>query len=373
MTIDIFPTLHFLARPGLTPGLLAFTRSGAATRMGPRGLVETVAANTVRHDFDAASGVYLGWLIEESRTNLLLHARDASVAPWTRANLTAARTAIGADGGTASACTLTANLAGAAVYQPVSAASAPYTLSVDLRRVSGSGAVSLTLDGGASWFAVAAASLRGDRYSRVTLTQTLANPTPGLKLAAAGDAVAADYWQVEAGSFATSRIPTAGAPVTRGADLATVDPAASWFNPAEGTIYVDAIPHPAAGGVKTLFSSSDSPDAVEVSVNAHAEGVQTNVGAIGAGFSGGSPSHAAVTPGAPVRVALAYGAGGGVVAQDGAVFQAFATGSAWDTAALALGHQLRGGAQRWLNGHLRHVAVFPRRLGDAQCIDLTGL
>lgn len=371
MTIEIFPTLHFLARPGLTPGLLAFARSGAATRMGPRGLVEDVAPDTLRHDYDAASGVYLGWLIEESRTNLLLHARDLSAAPWTRANLTAPRSATGADGAAASAPTLTATLAGGAVFQPVSAASASYTLSVDLRRVAGTGAVSLTLDGGTSWFAVDAAALRGDRYSRVSLTQTLANPVPGLKLAVAGDAVAADYWQLEAGAFATSRIPTAGAPVTRGADLPTVDPAASWFNPAEGTVYVDATPHPRAAGVKTLFSSSDSPDAVEVSVNVHAQGVQTNLGAIGSGFSGASPSGRAVVPGAAVRVALAYGPGGGVAVQDGAVFQSFASGSRWDTAGLALGHQLRGGAQRWLNGHLRHVAVFPRRLGEAQVVELT--
>lgn len=371
MTIEIFPTLHFLARPGLTPGLLTLTRSGAATRMGPRGLVEAVAADTLRHDYDAATGVYLGWLIEESRTNLLLHARDQSGAPWTRSNLTAARSAIGADGVAASASALTATLAGAAVYQPVTAASATYTLSVDLRRAAGTGAVSLTLDGGASWFAVAAASLRSDRYSRVTLSQTLANPTPGLRLAVAGDGVAADYWQLEAGSFATSRIPTASAPVTRGADLARLDPAGSWFNPDEGTVYVDAIPHAVSTGVKTLFSSSDNPDAVEFSVGAHAQGVQTNIGAIGSGFSGGSPSGRPVTPGAAVRVALAYGPAGGVVVQDGAVFQGFGMGTRWDTTGLAIGHQLRGGAQRWLNGHVRHVAVFPRRLADAQAIDLT--
>lgn len=370
MTIEIFPTLHFLARPGLTPSLLAFTRSGSATRMGPRGLVETVAADALRHDFDATTGVYLGWLVEESRTNLALRSRDQSVAPWTRSNMTAARSAVGLDGVAASATTLTAGLAGASVYQGVSAASAAYTLSVDLRRVSGSGAVSLTLDGGASWHTVTTA-LGTDRYRRVTLTQTLANPTPGLKLETAGDVLAADYWQLEAGGFATSRIPTTSAPITRGADLPRLDPAGAWFNPTEGTVYIDAIPHASSTAVKNLFSSLDSPKAVECSVNAHGDGVHANIGAIGAGFSGASPSAMAVTPGEAVRVALAYGPAGGAILQDGAVFQAFTTGSAWDTTGLAIGHQLRGGAQRWLNGHVRHVAVFPRRLGDAQAAELT--
>lgn len=370
MTIEIFPTLHFLARPGLTPSLLTFTRSGSATRMGPRGFVEEVEANQLRHDYDPVSGVYLGWLVEESRTNLVLQARDQGATPWTRSNMTAERTAQGLDGVASSATILTATLAGAAVYQALSGASAPYTLSVDLRRVSGSGTVSVTLDGGASWFAVTG-SVRGDRFTRVTLTQTVANPTPGLKLDTAGDAVAADFWQVEAGSFTTSRIPTTTAPVTRGADLPRLDPAGTWFNPAEGAVYMDAVPHPTSTAVKNLFSSQDSPKAVECSVNAHADGVHSNIGAIGSGFSGGSPSRIPVAPGAPVRVALAYGPGGGAMVQNGTVFQGFSTGSRWDTTVLALGYQVRGGAQRWLNGHIRHVAVFPRRLGNAQAIELT--
>jgi len=370
MTIEIFPTLHFLTRPSLTPGLLAFTRSGTATRMGPRGLVETVAADALRHDFDPATGVYLGWLVEEGRTNLALHARDQSVTPWALSNMTAARTAMGLDGGAASASTLTASMAEATVSQVVTAISAAYTLSVDLRRVSGSGAVSLTLDGGATWHAVGA-TLGTDRYRRVTLTQTLANPTPGLKMGTAGDVLASDYWQLEAGSFATSRIPTAGATVARGGDMPRLDPAGSWFNPTEGTVYIDAVPHPTSTAVKNLFSSSDSPKAVECSVNALPDGVHANVGAIGSGFFGASPSGMAITPGAAVRVALAYGPAGGAVLQNGTVFHGFSTGSAWTTTGLAIGHQLRNGAQRWLNGHVRHVAVFPRRLGDAQAAELT--
>jgi hypothetical protein len=239
---------------------------------------------------------------------------------------------------------------------------------VDLRRVTGTGAVSLTLDGGATWFAVTPVSTR---YGRFTLTQTLANPTPGLRLTVAGDVVAADFWQLEAGSFATSRIATTSAPVTRGADLPRLDPAGTWFNPAEGTVYIDAIPHATSTAVKNLFSSSDTPKAVECSVNVHSDGVHSNIGAIGSGFSGVTPSGMALVPGAPVRVALGYGAAGGAIVQNGTVFQSFSTGSSWDTTGIAIGHQLRGGAQRWLNGHVRHVAAFPRRLVNAELAELT--
>lgn len=370
MTIDIYPTLHFLARPGLTPGLLSLSRSGTATRIDPMGRVEAVTADVLRHDFDPVSGVYRGWLIEESRTNHLVQSRDVTASPWTRSNLAAARDAEGMDGVAATACTLTATLADGAVYQAVTAASAAYTLSVDVKRASGSGAVSLTLDGGASWFDVTA-SVRTDRFTRVSITQTLADPTPGLKLTASGDAVVADYWQLEAGAFATSRIPTTTAPLTRGADVALLDPADGWFNADEGTVYIEAVAGAVGSNPKNLFSSSDTPDAVECSVNAHGDGVHVNLGAIASGFSGATPSGIAVTPGAAVRLALCYAPGGGSIVQDGTAFQTYSAGTRWDTTQFAVGCQLRGGAQRFLNGHVRHVAVFPRRLSDAQAVDLT--
>lgn len=372
MTIDIFPTLHVLPRPGLAPSAVAFTRAGPATRIDARGRVEAVPADVPRHDFDRASGVYRGWLIEESRTNLVLWARDASASPWTRSGLTAAPTADGADGGTATASALTATLAGGAVYQAVTAPSAAYTLSVDLKRLAGSGPVSLTLDGGASWFVVGE-GLDGAAYSRVSITQTLANPTAGLKLGTSGDAVAADYWQLEAGAFATSRIATTTAPATREADLALLDPSGAWFNPDEGTVYMEASVAVGGSTVKNLFSSADSPDAVECSVNDPAQGVQVNLGAVASGFSGGSPSGAAVAVDEPLRVALAYGLDGGAMAHNGAVFLEYAAGSRWETGQMAIGCQLRGGPHRFLNGHVRHLAVFPRRLSTAQVSALTGL
>jgi hypothetical protein len=372
MTLDIFPTLHFLPRPGLTPGALSFSRSGTATRVDPRGRVETVAADLLRHDFDPLTGAYLGWRVEEGRTNLLIRCRDASVAPWTRTGLTATLDAEGLDGEAATATALTAGQAGATLYQSLTAASAAYTLSVDLKRLSGGGTVSLTLDGGATWSEVTGQVVE-DRYSRVSVTQTVANPVAGLRLATAGDAVAADFWQVEAGSFATSRIPTTTAPVARGPDLLSLDTTADWFNPVEGTVYIEASIAAASTAVKNLFSTLDAPDAVECSVNDPAEGVHVNSGAIASGWTGSSPSGQAVAVGQPLRFALTHGPRGGAFVHDGTAFQTFSTGKGWDTSQMAIGCQLRNGAQRFLNGHLRHFAVFPRCLSETQAVELTTL
>lgn len=372
--IDIFPTLHFLARPGLTPALLTVTRSGSgATCINALGQVAEVNANALRHDFDAASGHYLGWLVEESRANLALHSRDLSQAAWNRTQMTASRSVLGLDGASASACLLTATAATATVFQPLSATSATYTLSVDLKRQTGSGPVSLTLDGGATWTPVTAAlDAAGSAFTRLTLTQTLANPTPGLRISTSGDAVVCDYWQVEAGSFATSRLATTTAPVTRAADRLTVaTTGGGWFNRLEGTVYVEATPRSPGTAPRNLFSSAQDPKSVEFSVDTPANGVQTNTGYIASGYSGTTASGHAVSLGTPQRVALAYGLGGGACAHNGNTFLTYATGSSWDTSQVAFGHQIRGGAQRFLNGHIRHVAIFPRRLSNAQIEGLT--
>lgn len=372
MTISLFPTLHFLARPGLTPQALEVVRTGTATSTDAMGRVTACPADSLRHDFDPASGAYLGWLIEESRTNLLLHCRDLAQSPWSRSGLTAALTATGRDALDGSASTLTATQALATVFQAVTAVSAGYTLSVDLRRVAGGGQVALTLDGGASWFDVT--SQVGTAYGRVAITQTLANPTIGLRLATSGDAVAVDYWQLEAGAFATSRIPTTTAPMTRAADALTIPTATGeWFNPDQGTLYLEASLFGTGTAPKCLFGSKDDVDGIDCSINDPVNGVQTSLGPIASGFTGAAPSNKPVTLGQPVRVAFGWGLTGGVVVHDGTAFQGYSTGSRWDTSRLAFGHQLRNGAQRWLNGHLRHVAVFPRRLPDAEAVELTTL
>ncbi|OIN55487.1 hypothetical protein BLX24_30115 [Arsenicibacter rosenii] len=48
--------------------------------------------------------------------------------------------------------------------------------------------------------------------------------------------------QLEVGSFATSIIPTPTAAVTRGGDLLYLPVSSNWYNPSEGTLFVEARP-----------------------------------------------------------------------------------------------------------------------------------
>lgn len=173
-----------------------------------------------------------GLLVEEARTNRALWCRDMTNAAWVKVTMTAALTATGIDGTANSASTLTATGAAATVLQTVTLASSADAYGVFLKRVSGSGTVSITGDGISYTTVVPTSS-----WQLFQITATLINPVFGIKLATSGDVIAADFNQLEQGAFSTSPILVTTVAVTRAADVVTVT------NPA------------AIGSAATLFAS----------------------------------------------------------------------------------------------------------------------
>ena len=178
-------------------------------------------SSATRYRKSAASPAYapLGVLIEGQRTNLLLWSRDMTNAAWAKTNMTAALDQTGEDGGANSASSLLATAIDATCLQALTQASNPFSGSISIKRLIGAGAVSITLDGGATWIDVTASLSASVWYRALKEDQTLANPSFGIKMAVSGDKVAVDYSGVEQGAFASSRIPTTSAAVTRNADI----------------------------------------------------------------------------------------------------------------------------------------------------------
>jgi hypothetical protein len=63
---------------------ITFTRASTATRVRQDGLVEVVASGSPRIDFDPATAVCKGLLIEEQRTNLLTYSENFDNVAWTK-------------------------------------------------------------------------------------------------------------------------------------------------------------------------------------------------------------------------------------------------------------------------------------------------
>jgi hypothetical protein len=149
--------------------LTTFTRSSTGTYFDANGVLQSAPAGVARFDHNPETGESLGLLMEEARTNLLLNSATLST----------------------QSATVTATSTTLSFY--------------------GTGTVTLT---GVS----TAGPLVGTGASnRVSLTFT---PTAGsLTLTVSGSVTNA---QLEAGSYPTSYIPTAGSTVTRAADVCTL-------------------------------------------------------------------------------------------------------------------------------------------------------
>jgi hypothetical protein len=162
----------------------------------------------------------VGYVPWEARTNSLLHARDLSNAAWAKVNCTGVKNAVGSDGATNSASTMTATGAAATCLQTLALAAAARSYSVKLKRKTGTGTVSICRDG--VTFTNITAQINSSTYTTVKIENTsVLNPICGIKLATSGDAVYVDWNQDEAGAFSTPSIDTTTLAVARNADLLT--------------------------------------------------------------------------------------------------------------------------------------------------------
>jgi len=142
--------------------------------------------------------------------NLLLYSNTFSNAAWVATNGTVA-SGMTDPAGTTTAFSFTATSATATLYQTLTTTATPYTLSFYIQRVTGTGAVNLTLDG----TTLTAQTITGSwaRYS-VTATPTAASHTIGLQLAVSGDVVNIFSSQLENRSSVTAANITTTAAIT---------------------------------------------------------------------------------------------------------------------------------------------------------------
>lgn len=224
------------AAGGLGP-TLGIVRASDATYFDRNGILQIAPAGVARFDYDPITKGSLGLFVEETRANVGLWGRDLTDAVWAKTTITPLKDQVGEDGVANSASSILATADNSTILQGITLVSAPKTQSFSLKRLVGSGNVDITIDNGATWTTV---SINLFTWTRVDVTQTLADPVIGIRLVVDTDKVAVDFSQLEDNaSFPTSRIATLGSIVTRNADIiSTTD--LGWLNESTGTFYVDA-------------------------------------------------------------------------------------------------------------------------------------
>jgi hypothetical protein len=291
---------------------LEYISQGSSVRSYVRS--QAVPFHAPRLDHDPARAVPLGLLVEESRTNLIVRSEAPS-------------------------------------SQIVSVVAEPYTISFY-------GLGSIALSGVAS----AIVSGVGAYPSRRSFSFV---PSSGaLSLGVSGDV---KFAQCERGSFATSWIPTWDTASFRGADDVRVDAAnmAGWLSRSAGTFLLDGSRFTTSSRGDLLHLRNSTNSALgEVNAFGGAGGtfdisMRKTAGAFTTSLQGAFSSSSSA------RVALAYGADFGSVSINGS--SPVSSSGVLELSqidAMTIGSNA-GANRSFLNGHVRRIRHYGRRLSDA--------
>lgn len=267
------PSLVLDFTQGSMPAGLTFTRNSIATRYNASGILETVAANVPRLDYDPVTLQPRGLLIEEPRTNTVLNSELGGAVVgvvgsggswptgWVGPNTSFTTTIQSSRTDSKGRKLIKVNIAysnstGSAVYprikfsSPAATPGQTWTSTLYIEsNVCNLDARTFIEEQNASVYSATTSTMLSSGTQTQTRTlsgsgttnaifQLGVNVNPGQTL---------DWTfeigmpQFEQGAFATSYIPTAGSTVTRQADLCLINSLPSWFNPLQGTWIAETV------------------------------------------------------------------------------------------------------------------------------------
>jgi len=379
--------------------IVTFTRASTATYFNSAGTLTSAAIDAPRLDYNPSTLAAQGLLIEEARTNLLLQSANFTTT-WGQTNVTiTANTTASPDGGT-NGDTLLANSAGAATNQSSQTFTAGSTITISLfakknasnfLRIEAGGLVDcwFNLDTGVTgsnsagsgnvlFSAKSIQAISGGWYRCVLNVTTSTITTIGCNVypvnsdgnsSSVGSSVFLWGAQCEAGAFPTSYIPTTTTALTRSTDVALVNTLSPWYNASAGTVYAEVGSAPVNTIVQQVWYLSDGTTNNVMFLRRNTSGFPSAAVTVSAVTQGDIISGGAVAGNATYKTAFAY-------ATNDLAISTNANAVGTDTAAsiptvdrLALG--ANPSTTQLLNGYLRRITYYPRRLSNAELQAIT--
>ena len=365
-------SLNFLG--GTLPGQVSFTRASAANYFNNAGLLTSAAINVPRFDYNPATLALNGLLIEQASTNSALWSRDLTNAAWTTLLGTAAKDQTGIDGVANSASSFVATSGNATTLQTVTHVSSTDNYAVWLKRITGTGEIDITLDGGVTWTNVTA-QINSSTWTRVSANEsTVVNPAIGLRIVTNGDKIAVDQNQLEIGQgIPTSDIITTTAAVSRSADVATVPTTAFSYNPAASTVVSTVMQN------ATLTDGTTPQQILEMDDTTSNNFVDVHFRSAASNFSrviqvSGSQivqvdAGTALGVGVVQKIGYSWQVGGASLYANNTLIGRDTPASIPPLTMLRIGARVSG--IQYLNGWVRSMSYYNKRLPDAQLQALT--
>jgi hypothetical protein len=322
----------------------------AAVSVGP-------VANVPRLDYLGSSCPRL--LLEPQRSNVNLFSEQLSATAYTAVNVSvAANTSVSPDGYT-NADTILSTAASPQLLTDVVTFGATTSVSIFVKYVSQEwvqlatgGAVNDYINfnvqtGAVGTIGSTASNAKvenyGNGWSRISATFSgFAGSTTGrLGFVSSGTAgwlsldtafnksVLAYGWQIETGAYATSYIPTLGAAVTRGADVASKTGISSLIGQTEGTLFVEFEYQPTSVSQSIAISDGTSTNRIDIRLSTSNQLAAVVV--IGGVIQVSTSAAVTMTQGQRVKAALAYKNNDFALYQNGALVASAAAGTVGGT------------------------------------------
>jgi len=326
-------------------------------------LLRTAAINEPRLEYDA-SGNPLGLLIEEARTNVLTRSNELLNAPWQGDAGNVVSNIPSVDGGQ---CFKLSFNGGAADYWIQSGvASNGQRKSIWARTVSGTGTAHIL-------------GHNSVPATLVTLTEEWQRFSLNVGVGEAGGTnfYAVDFRgsgtlseilvfgaQVEQGAFPTSYIPTSGSAVTRAADFASLPVERFGYNQSKGSVLIQYDFKNQNSGGRALTITDGTVNNQMWFLDGLAAKFRINTGGVAQAYITNSVAEG--------KLIGAYKTNDVAATIDGNAVQTDSSASIPPATSFIIGarHFTSSGAG-YLNGHIKHIQYFPKRLSNEELQLLT--
>jgi hypothetical protein len=365
------------------------TTTTAITNYIPQ--LQTAPINTPRFDFNPTTGESLGFLIEQSSTNLLTYSQDYTNAVWTKATgCTVNNSATIAPDGTQTANSISQTTNGDTngVYRTGAIFQSGRTVSLYLK----AGEItSVTAQNGAGqqW----TFNLTTGVFSSVNAVYTTSSVSVGngwwrLQIVL-GSVAGTDFFigatsgasaynkfymwgfQIEALAFSTSYIATTSAQVTRASDNASMTGTnfSSWYNNQQGTLYAENLKTTSGGsasfGVASI-SNGTSSNSTNLYINPTVSLTDIDV------LNNGATQFSYYSGAYAKKQAVSF-ANNSMAGSSGGTISTSSTGLVPSNVnQLVLGNVYSTSQSYQLNGWIKKLAYYPIAVTSAQLQALTG-
>ena len=234
----------YAIKPTDGSGDLTVTRATTATRVNASGLISSVANNVPRLDYTNSTCPSI--LVEPQRTNLVLRSEEFDNASWTKSGVTITANAFNSPSGTLTSDLVTPTISDASLRQSfLPTGVLQYNFSIWLRSSTGSNfSTTLRVWRDSPFQNISNVVINvTTEWQRFNFSFTTLNATTHTIAIGASSTLSTGEnfyaWgaQLEAGSNATSYIPTIASTVTRNADVISKTGISSLIGQTEGTIY----------------------------------------------------------------------------------------------------------------------------------------